>query len=260
MPRSGSTLLANVLNQNPVFRATPTSGLCTLLLQMQNFWNEVPELKASATAEDKLSTLRGLLHGFHGRVEQPVIFDKSRAWTCAYELLENLLGYAPKVIVTIRDIPSILSSCEKLFRKELSSPNSVAKWGNNMETIEGRLAFWSDSNQLVGSAYNRIRDCVMRGHRKSMHFINFDRLTTTPRESLQSLYAFLGEPYFEGHNFDSVEQSTHEKDEAHGFVDLHTIRKAIRPVKKDFREVLGDAVKPYLKVDYDFLKQPIPTK
>lgn len=254
MPRSGSTLLANILNQNPRFRATPTSGLAPLLLQVNQIWGDAPELKASATAADKLNTLRGLVEGFHRAIEQPVIFDKSRAWTCAFELLESILGYAPKVIVTYRDIPSILSSCEKLFRKELKSPNSVAKYGQNMESIEGRLAFWSDGTQLVGGAYTRIKDCVHRGHRKNMFFINFDRLTTTPKEVLQGLYKFLGEPYFEGHDFENVEQSTHEDDFAHGFTDLHSIRAAVRPVRKDYKEILGDAAKPYENIRYDFLQ------
>lgn len=260
MPRSGSTLLCNILNQNPRFRATPTSGLAPLLLQIQNLWNDSPELKASATAEDKINTLRGTLEGFHKAIEQPVIFDKSRGWACAYELLESIFGYAPKVIVTYRDIPSILSSCEKLFRKELKSPNSVAKFGQNMETLEGRLAFWSDGSQLVGGAYNRIRDCVARGHRKNMHFMYFDRLTTAPKEALQGLYNFLGESYFEGHDFNNVAQSTHENDTAHGFTDLHTIRKTVAPVKKDFTSVLGDAALPYLKVNYDFLQTTNKTK
>lgn len=253
MPRSGSTLLANILNQNPRFRATPTSGLAPLLLQVNQIWNDAPELKASASAADKLNTLRGLAEGFHKAVEQPIIFDKSRAWACAYELLESILGYAPKVIVTYRDIVSILSSCEKLFRKELKSPNSVAKWGQNMETRAGRLAFWSEGSQLVGGSYNRIKDCVARGHRKSLHFVHFDNLTTRPKETMQALYAFLGEEYFP-HDFENVEQTTHEKDEAHGFLDLHTIRSAVRPVKKDFASVLGSDAEPYLGVNFDFIQ------
>lgn len=256
MPRSSSTLLCNILNQNPRFRATPTSGLAPLLLEIQRIWTDAPELKASATAEDKINTLRGTLEGFHKAIEQPVIFDKSRAWVCAIEMLESILGYAPKVIVTYRDVPSILASCEKLFRKELKSPNSVAKWGQNMETLEGRLAFWSDGGQLVGGAYNRIRDCVQRGHRKSLHFVHFDKLTIAPKEALQGVYSFLGESYFEGHDFENVEQSTHENDAEHGFTDLHTIRPKVAPVRKDYREILGDAAKPYEGVNYDFLNQP----
>lgn len=252
MPRSGSTLLANILNQNPRFWATPTSGLCPLLLQTNATWNSVSELRASAQVADKLNTLRGMVDGFHTNVTRPVVFDKSRGWVCAFGILENILGDLPKIIVTYRDIPSILSSCEKLFRRELGNPASTAQFGSNMETLEGRLAHWTAPNQLVGAAYNRIRDCVARGHREHMHFVNFDALTNNPNQTMRGIYDFLKEEPFE-HDFSNVEQTTHEKDSEHGFVDLHTILPKLGPVKKDYREILGEAVRPYLNFSYDFI-------
>ncbi len=251
MPRSGSTLLANLLNQNPRFAATPTSGLCPLVLRINHVWSEVPELRASSNPQEKLGLIRGMLHGFH-TTERPVVFSKSRGWVACVELLRNALGCEPKLLVTIRDIPSILSSCEKLFRKELKSPESVARWGQNMETIEGRLAFWTAADQMVGGQYNRIRDCVMRGNRRNMHFVDFDELCAQPAATMDKIYAFLGEQPFI-HDFETVEQSTHEKDEEHGFVDLHSIRPKIERVTKDYKEILGDAVKPYLGYTFDFI-------
>lgn len=253
MPRSGSTLLANVLNQNPRFRATPTSGLCPLLMEINRAWSEIPEIQASTKPFDRIHTLRAVIEGYHSDIMEQVIIDKSRGWVCAFEMLEYIFGHPPKIIVTYRDIPSILASCEKLFRRELASPQSTARWGQNMETLEGRLAHWTESTQIVGGAYNRIRDCVIRGHRASMHFVNFKDLTTRPEETLKLLYKFLGEDFFPEHDFDNVEQSTHEKDSAHGFVDLHTIRPLVRPVTKDYLDILGDAVKPYLGFTYDFI-------
>lgn len=251
MPRSGSTLLCNILNQNPRFWATPTSGLCPLMLRVNFIWQEIAELKASSTPQEKMGLLQGMLNGFH-TTDRPVVFSKSRGWVAALELLRNAMGSEPKILVTIRDIPSILSSCEKLFRKELKSPESVARWGQNMETIEGRLQFWSASDQMVGGQYNRIRDCVMRGNRRNLHFIDFDDLCQEPECTLKKVYEFLGEEPFT-HDLQNVEQTTHEKDEEHGFVDLHTIRQKIEPVKKDYRTVLGNAVKPYIGFTYDFI-------
>jgi sulfotransferase len=252
MPRSGSTLLANMLNQNPRFWATPTSGLCPLLLQTNATWNGISELRASATSLDKTHTLRGMLDQFHSSCRE-VVIDKSRGWVCAFELLENILGHKPKIIVTYRDIPSILSSCEKLFRRELANPASTAQFARNMETLEGRLAHWTSADQLVGGAYNRIRDCVARGHREHIHFVDFDDLTTAPCETMQAIYDFLGEPWYPEHKFNNVEQTTSERDSEHGFVDLHTIRPDIKPMRKDYREILGDAIRPYLNISYEFI-------
>lgn len=251
MPRSGSTLLCNILNQNPRFWATPTSGLCPLMLRVNYIWQEIPELKASSNAQEKMSLMKGMLHEFH-TTDRPVIFSKSRGWVAALELLRNALETEPKILVTIRDIPSILSSCEKLFRRELKEPGSTAKWGQNMETIEGRLQYWTAGDQMVGGSYNRIRDCVIRGNRTNLHFIDFEELCARPNTTMEAVYAFLGEEAFT-HDFTKVEQSTHERDEEHGFVDLHTIRPEIKPVAKDYRKILGEAVKPYLGFNYDFI-------
>lgn len=251
MPRSGSTLLCQILNQNPRFWATPTSGLCPLLLRVNHIWQEVPELKASSNPAEKLGLMRGMIHGFH-TTDRPVVFSKSRGWVAALEMVRNALGVEPKMLVTIRDIPSILSSCEKLFRKELRSPESSARWGSNMETIEGRLAFWTAGDQMVGGQYNRIRDCVMRGNRRNLHFIDFDDLCADPSGTMAKVYEFLGEEPF-AHNFEQVEQTTHERDEEHGFVDLHTIRPKVEPLKKDYKQILGDAAKPYIGYSYDFI-------
>jgi sulfotransferase len=251
MPRSGSTLLCNILNQNPRFLATPTSGLCPLLLRVNFMWTEIPELNSSSTPKEKFGLMAGMFHGFHGS-ERPVIFNKSRGWVSAIELIKNVLGIEPKILVTVRDIPSILSSCEKLFRKELQSPQSVARWGQNMETIEGRLQFWTAADQMVGGQFNRIRDCVTRGNRRNLHFIDFDDLCENQRATMEKVYQFLGEEPFE-HDFNNVEQTTHEKDQEHGFVDLHTIRSKVEPVKKDYKKILGDSVKPYIGYSYDFI-------
>lgn len=254
MPRSGSTLIANMLNQNPRFWATPTSGLCPLLLQTNAAWNSISELRASASVSDKLNTLRGMIRGFHSLPpEREVVFDKSRGWVCAFELLESILGNPPKIIVTYRDIPSILASCEKLFRRELANPASTARWGANMETIEGRLAHWTSADQLVGGAYNRIRDCVARGHRKHMHFVGFEDLTIWPEETMKRVYEFLEITWFPGHDFSNVEQTTSERDSEHGFIDLHTIRPKVEKVRPDWNEVLGDAARPYMNFRYDFI-------
>lgn len=251
MPRSGSTLLCQILNQNPHFWATPTSGLCPLLLRINHIWPDIPELRASSNPHEKLGLIRGMLHGFH-TTERPVVLSKSRGWVACVEMLRNALGVEPKLLVTIRDLPSILASCEKLFRAELKSPESVARWGANMETIEGRLAYWTAADQMVGGQYNRIRDCVMRGNRRNMHFIDFDDLCAKPEQTMAEVYAFLGEEPF-GHDFNNVEQSTHERDQEHGFVDLHTIRPKIEQAPKDYKQILGDAFKPYVGFSYDFI-------
>lgn len=46
MPRSGSTLLQNILGQNPDFYVTPTSGLLELIFGVRHNFTNCAEFKA----------------------------------------------------------------------------------------------------------------------------------------------------------------------------------------------------------------------
>lgn len=238
MPRSGSTLLCNILAQNPKFHVTPTSGLSELIFGVHQFWKSNPIIKASETPEKQLSIIKEMFESYHQDTDRSVVFNKSRGWSPKIELVENALGHPIKILTTTRKITCILASMEKLYRKEIKNINSPMETGPQIQTLEGRLSMWTSQEGLVGSTFNSIRDAVMRGHRSKFHFIDFDNLTTNPKIIMKDVYEFLGEEYFD-HDFDNILQYTKENDAEHGFTDLHTIRPKIAPVKDDSQEILG---------------------
>lgn len=251
LPRSGSTLLCNILNQNPRFHATPTSGVLPLLLTIRNNWNKISAFAAVRNEPAKLRVLQSVLHSFYADIERPVVFDKNRAWSSHFEMLETILGYKPKMLITVRDVRDVLASFEKLWRKESrtgQTPQEKA-FPQEFKTITGRCDVMMKSSQPVGDAYNRMKDSFLRGHKDHMHIIEFEKLTTQPKQVMRDVYEFLGEPYFQ-HNFDEVEQTTKEDDYFHGFTDLHTIRKEVRPVKSDWKTILGPFAEPFGKFNF----------
>lgn len=251
MPRSGSTLLCNILAQNPQFHVTPTSGLSELIRGVHQFWRSSPIIKASETPEKQLQIIKDLFESYHADTDRPIVFNKSRGWTTLIELIENALGRPIKILTTTRKISCILASLEKLYRKEIKLINSPMETGPRMGTLEGRIATWTAEDGLVGSTFNNIRDAVMRGHREKIKFIDFDDMTSTPKRVIQNVYEFLGEPYYD-HNFNSVSQYTKENDAEHGFTDLHTIRPQIKPVKDDSKEILGHMWEQFKDFHYNF--------
>jgi sulfotransferase len=80
LPRSGSTLLANLLAQNPRFHSTATSGILEILFLVRNGWDKVLEFRAAvdraANEAEKVRVLRGILQAYHGERGRPVVFDK----------------------------------------------------------------------------------------------------------------------------------------------------------------------------------------
>lgn len=251
MPRSGSTLLCNILAQNPEFHVTPTSGLSELIFGVHQFWRQNPIVKASETQEKQLSIIKDLFQSYHQDTDRPIVFNKSRGWAPRIELVENALERPIKILSTTRKITCILASMEKLYRKEIKNINSPMESGLPMQTLEGRVGVWTSQEGLVGSTFNSIRDAVMRGHRDKFHFIKFEELTTNPKPIMEAIYEFLGEPYYE-HDFNNVPQYTKENDAEHGFTDLHTIRPKIAPVKDDSREILGYMHEQFKNFHFDF--------
>ncbi len=251
LPRSGSTLLCNILNQNPRFHATSTSGVLDMLLAIRNNWNNIVEFKATRNDLAKMRVLRGMLQSFYADKDNAIIFDKSRGWPGFLEMAESIIGSKAKVLVCVRDIRDVLSSFEKLWRKESKSGQISQEKTHflKFQTIEGRCDVFLNADQPVGSAYNRVKDALARGFGDRMYFIYFDELTSEPERVMREAYEFLGEKYY-NHDFANVEQTTQEDDFFHGFKDLHTIRKIVRPVPSDWKEVLGDFAEKYGRLNF----------
>jgi len=240
LPRSGSTLLCNILAQNPRFHATGTSGIMDIMFGVRNSWNNLVEFKAAPNDAGLKRVLKGILENFYADIDKPVIFDKCRGWTSLITMAEEAIGEKAKILVPVRDMRDVLASFEKLWR-ENSGTTQIAQESMNyfkFQTVEGRTDVWMQADQPVGLSYNRITDAIKRGLGDRMFLIDFDDMTTDPKGTFKKIYEFLGEEYYE-HNFDHVEQVTWEDDSIHGFKNLHTIRNKVEPIPPRWPKVLG---------------------
>lgn len=251
-PRSGSTLLANVLAQNPRFSTTSTSGIMDVMFGVRNTWDKLVEFQATPNEEAKLRVLRAILESYYSNVDEPIIFDKSRGWVSLLEMAETVIGQKAKVLVPVRDMRDVLASFEKLWRKT-SSTKQIGQESSNyfkFQTVQGRCQVWLSDDNPVGLAYNRVRDAINRGYADRMFFIDFDVFTRDPEMTMEKIYTFLEEEPFE-HDFENVKQVTWEDDAIHGFTqDLHTIRPKIRPLDPQWPTVLGPFAEAWGKLNF----------
>lgn len=249
LPRSGSTLLANILAQNPRMYVTPTSGIVDMLVQVRNSWDRNDAFQAAnrqLSEEIKERVLKAMLQAYFAHAAQPVCIDKNRYWSEFLEMGAALVGGRDKVkvIVTVRDLRDVLASFENLYRKTsaLGQLHQEANLALKFKTALGRVETFIDDGQPVGRAYNAIRDAVTRGWADHMHFVEYDALTKNPKETLAGIYRFLDEEDCEKHDFDNVEQVTFEDDFVYGFKDLHQIRSQVKPQDPQWPQVFDDAV------------------
>jgi sulfotransferase len=249
LPRSGSTLLCNVLAQNPRFHATATSGILDTLFSVRNHWQEQIEFKAMVPAE-RLAALRRVLHGmltgYFGDVDKPVVFDKSRGWLAYIEMAENILDQPIKILVPVRDLRGVLASFEKIWRRNAPTQQMGQERDNyfRWQSVAGRCEVLMQIDQPVGLAYTRIQDALQRGFADRLHFVEYEQFCRNPKRTMLDVYEFLGEELFV-HDFDNVQQVTQEDDGVQGLQDLHTIRAKIEPAVQDWAQVLGPAAQTY---------------
>jgi sulfotransferase len=240
LPRSGSTLLQSILAQNPRFHCSPTSGLIELLYAARQNFTTLDEFKLQPQQEMKRAWLgfcRSGLDGFYESTGKPVAVDKSRGWI---HYLEWLNAFYPdaKVIVCVRDLRAIISSMEKLHRKNahLHDPMENPAKMENLTVIQ-RTKHWF-SNPPVGLALNRLSDVLHRGPGSQLHFVRYEDLVENPAATLPAIYDYIGEELFP-HEFSSIAQLLSENDALHGRYGDHQIHSDLKSRNGDWNEVLG---------------------
>lgn len=245
LPRAGSTLLCNILAQNPKFYVSPaTSGCHDVLFNIRNQWDKLVEHQAEGINYDQLrGVMRAALDAYH-TTDKDIIIDKGRGWLSLIEMIEFIKETKCKFIVPVRDISEILASFEQLWRKSTGQSQWSFEAADyfKAQTVEGRCDIWASQGQPVGLAYNRVKDALSRNLADRMLFVEFDDLTSQPAQTIRRVYEFLNEQPFE-HNYVNVEQVTKEDDvNVHRIPNLHTIRPTVTPMPKKAVEILGVAL------------------
>jgi sulfotransferase len=241
MPRAGSTLLQNILAQNPDFYVTPTSGLLELVFGARLNYTNSSEFKAQDDALMKKAFLAfsraGMEAYFKALTDKPYVVDKSRGWGVHFDLLSLIFNEEPKIICMVRDLRQILASLEKKFRQNPDRHRPIENHNNLSGTVMHL------QTPPVGLALDRLAEIHQRGWAKKILFVRYEDLAAHPKQTVQKVYAYLGVPEFQ-HNFNDVAQVTQEDDQAYGIPGLHEIRPKVEPLAHDCVSIIGkDAVR-----------------
>jgi sulfotransferase len=255
LPRSGSTLLQNLLAQNPDIYATPTSGVLELAFAARGNYTNSPEFKAQDPELMKkgfLAFCKSGITGFYEAVtDKKYAIDKSRGWGVHYDFLESILGEQPKIICMVRDLRDVFASMEGNFRKNPEKAQDILDWSKGQgTTVPKRVDIWAQ-NPPVGMAIDRLQEIIRYGNDVKMLFVKYEDLCLYPDTEMIRIYQYLGIPYFE-HDFDNIEQVTQEDDSVYGAFGDHVIRKKLTLTPSKAKVLLGKEVSDWIFNNYQW--------
>ncbi|BBX62865.1 hypothetical protein MSAS_20390 [Mycobacterium saskatchewanense] len=224
LPRSGSTLLAALLRQNPRFEAGmsgPLAGLFGALLGEMSGRNEFSVFIDDNKRE---RILRGLFNDFYADCTAEVVFDTNRGWCGWMPAIARLFPNA-KVIACVRELPWVVDSIERLIQRNVFSPSSIFNYSAG-GTVYSRAQQVVASDGMVGGPYDALKQACYGAQRDRLLVLQYETLTTDPAKSMQAIYRFIGQPVFE-HDFVHVDYDVTEFDERAGTPGLHTVRATV---------------------------------
>lgn len=210
LPRAGSTLLCNILNQNPRFLATSTSELPLFLSRITHSWTGSIDVKnelnrdREATEDKMVRTMRAYVEAWHK--SDKLVFDKSRGWSNNILMLNKLYPEA-KAIVMVRDLRNVFASIEKQHQKFPLLDEAEDMQGKTLYT---RADAMFGPEGIVGGPIVGIEDIIRRRH-KNVLFVQYEDFTEDPDESLDEIYTFLEEDRY-GHDLNDIENTAIDPD------------------------------------------------
>lgn len=231
LPRSGSTLLCQVLNQNPEFDATPTSGVLGTILSMKSSFANSEAWRMQERKEvysDYLNGIKGFISGLYA--EKNVVFDKNRSWASPnhIRLMQEIYGKDNvKIIYTYRNPLHVLCSVEHAYQKTALLPSvDETKMPNAYVTMSNRVEHYLSDKFIVTPMVRNYFDVLNCGLRKNIHIVPYDAFCSNPASALHAIHEFIGEEWKEGtYDFKNVKQTTHEDDNMLNYKFSHKIKE-----------------------------------
>lgn len=228
LPRSGSTLLAAIMRQNPALHAGMSSPLASFVLAMLRQMSQENEGAPFVTDAKREAVLRGVVAGYYADLPpETTILDTNRAWCAKLPLIARLYPDA-KVIACVRDVGWIMDSLERIVRANPLEPSRMFNFDPG-GTVYGRVNALAASDGMVGFALDALREAFFSPEAKGrLLLISYRTLTTEPARTLDAIYGFLGLPAF-AHDFENATYDAAEFDRRLGAPGLHQVTRRVAP-------------------------------
>ena len=201
MPRSGNTMFASIMNQNPDIAVTPNSITLEIikdlfLLKKTDIFQNYPDHKSLDNVLDSVYDI------YYKDWPQRIIIDRGPVMTPGnFALMQKHFKRPFKCIVLLRDLMDVLASYMKWYTE---NPNAFPN-RHNLKNDEEKLSVIMDKEGAVAKDLEAIKNAF--NYPDICYFVKYNDLVIQPEQEFRKIYEFIGEPYF-NHRFNNLDQVT----------------------------------------------------
>ena len=241
LPRSGNTLFASIMNQNPDIACTANS--ITLEIMKNLYLIKTTDTFQNFSDHKSLDNiLDNVFNLYYKDWPQRIIIDRGPVMTNGnFELMQKYFKPGFKCIILLRDLMDVFASYMQWYTENPSAfPN---KYG--CKNDEEKLLMLMNKDGAIVKNLKAIKNSY--NYSNICHYVRYDDIITNPEQEFKKIYNFLGEPYYP-HYFKNLKQiniNDIEYDDTVVGKNMHTIRTTVRKktnnyiVPKSIREKYG---------------------
>ena len=237
MPRSGNTLFASIMNQNPDLVVTPNS--ITLEIMKDLFLLKKIDTFQNFPDEQSLNNVMDEVYNLYYKYwNYKIIIDRGPICTPSnLKVMQKHFKQPIRCVVLVRDVLDVLASYIKWFENEPSA--FINKYG--CKNIDEKLTKLMNKEGAVAKELMSIQ--YLLHHPEMAVFIKYDDLAQNPEQEIRKVYNFLNLPYFP-HKFINLDQLTVNGLQYNdGIVgkNMHTIRtEKVMKVENEYKKLIPE--------------------
>ena len=239
MPRSGNTMFASIMNQNPNIACTPNSITLEImkdlfLLKKTDVFEYYPDHKSLDNVLDSVYV------NYYKDWPQKYIIDRGPVMTKDnFQLMQKHFKKSFKCVVILRDLMEVLASYMKWYTENPDAfPNRY-----DCKNDEEKLSMVMNKKGAVAKDLEAIKNAY--NYPDICHFIKYDDLVQNPEEEINKVYSFFNIPYFKHRFFDLDLVQVNEMGYNDSVVgsNMHTIRNEIKKEYNPYIEKIPQRIR-----------------
>lgn len=244
LPRSGSTLLATLLNQRDDVYVSTNSPVAQIMWDTEQSVNRTQQYRANPKPTAAFDLVAQVMPTYHRDRPEALVIDKCRAWGTPGNLrmLRTYVTGEPRIIVLTRPIIEVLASFISLIHR--NPPGSVfdQRLPESFRPVDDvrcdmLMTYGGDIDRALWSIHNLSQP----DNAGLAHFLSYADLTTDPAAALREIEVFLGVEPFD-YDLGNIVNTEPEDDSVYGLAGMHEVRPTISRVSVAPEEVLSDYV------------------